>query len=212
MSHYPKEVEEAAKKGDVTVTGMGMSRYELERNGVLKERVVRDLNERPEIVAPRTASSAGGGEGVGEGKRGEEGQDDLYDAATCVVSIDYLTQPVAVLASLRERMRVGGSVHLAVSNRCFPTKAVARWLRVGEEERLQMVGDFLWFAGWREVEILVLSDGRMEDEGEGSVGGISGFMRSLGLMGGGCDPLWVVRGRKVEGDGDGEGKGPGKRI
>jgi len=44
-------------------------------------------------------------------------------------------------------------VHLVVSNRCFPSKVVGRWLRVDEEERLRMVGDYLWFSGWRGVNV-----------------------------------------------------------
>ena len=49
-----------------------------------------------------------------------------------------------------------------------------------------MVGDYLWFSGWRDVEIVEVSDGRGGRNG--------GFM---GWMGGGVDPLWVVRGVKV---------------
>lgn len=97
-------------------------------------------------------------------------------------------------------------MHLVVSNRCFPSKVVARWLRVDEEERLRMVGDYLWFSGWRRVEVVVLSDGRGAGEGRGW----------LGLLGAGrVDPLWVVRGVNTgegfEGLGEGgvaaEGKG-----
>ena len=51
-----------------------------------------------------------------------------------------------------------------------------------------MVGDYLWFSGWREVEIVEVSDGR----GKGREGVL------MGLWGGGVDPLWVVRGVKVE--------------
>lgn len=87
-------------------------------------------------------------------------------------------------------------MHLVVSNRCFPTKAIGRWLRVDEQERLHMVGDFLWWAGWREVEILTL-DG--DGEGVGGKGG--GVMAWLGART--EDPLWVVRARKVVDSGSG---------
>lgn len=61
---------------------------------------------------------------------------------------------------------------------------------MGEEERLQMVGDYLWWSGWRGVEIVELQGGKARG--------------SLGLGGG--DPLWVVRGRKlVEGKSEEEG-------
>ncbi len=48
-----------------------------------------------------------------------------------------------------------------------------------------MVGDYLWFSGWRDVEIVEVCDGR---------GRAAGLM---GMLGGGVDPLWVVRGLKV---------------
>ena len=137
---------------------MGLNKLELEANPILSERVLQDLNELPvipESVAP-------------------------LNAAVCVVSIDYMTKPLEVLSSLKERMVPGGTVHLVVSNRCFPTKAIARWLKVGEQEKLNMVGDFLWWSGWRDIEILTLCDGE-------SGGYWMGFGRN--------DPLWVVRGK-----------------
>lgn len=186
ISHFPPELETlaiATAKGEtprgqregLEVVGLGINKAELAANPILKERILQDLNTHPSIPAS-----------VG-----------MVDAATCVVSIDYLTAPHRVLASLLARTKPGGSVHLVISNRCFPTKAVRRWLRVGEEEKLQMVGDFLWEAGWRRVEIVEVCDGRAEG---GSGGGWMGF---LGLGGGSCDPLWVVRGTKVEEGGKG---------
>lgn len=182
VSHFPRGLEELArkKKGGVgggvgggkgeesgegpeglEVLGLGMNAAELHANPILSRTILQNLNQDPEIptrLAP-------------------------LDATVCVVSIDYLTRPIAVLSSLLQRTKEGGSVHLVVSNRCFPTKAVGRWLRIGEEERLQMVGDFLWEGGWRGVEVLVLSDGKA-----GGGGGWFGAGR--------VDPLWVVRGVK----------------
>ena len=60
-----------------------------------------------------------------------------------------------------------------------------------------MVGDFLWFAGWREIEIVELSDGTLKDgEGDGDDGGLKGMMAAW-LGSGRRDPLWVVRGVNV---------------
>ncbi|OTA33782.1 hypothetical protein BTJ68_08131 [Hortaea werneckii EXF-2000] len=119
----------------------------------------------------------------------------LLDATTCVVSTDYLVHPLPVFTSLHRLTKPGGSVHLTISNRCFPTKAVARWLQVDEEERLQMVGDYLFFAGWKRIEIVELSDGRGGAGAED--GGLGAFMRALGMDAAGRrDPLWVVRGVK----------------
>lgn len=160
VSHYPPKVGMGVAKGDIKVIGMGMNKAELDENSILTTRVVKDLNEDPTLPA--------------EAKE--------LNAATCVVSIDYLTRPVEVLKEVHERLVPGGEVHLAISNRCFPTKAIRRWLRIDEEERLQMVGDYLWFAGFKKIDIFTLSDGA------GNGGGW--FSR--------CDPLWVVRGRKEE--------------
>ncbi|MCJ1324588.1 hypothetical protein MMC10_001250 [Thelotrema lepadinum] len=172
ISHFPKELEERAThtaRGEqfepdsqLEVVGAGMNKRELDANPILKERILQDLNADPKLP-----------ESLGN-----------IDAATCVVSIDYLVRPLETLISIHEHLKTGGQVHLAVSNRCFPTKAVGRWLQITEEERLQMVGDFLWFAGFKEVEILTLCDGTGES-------GWFGLQRP--------DPLWIVRGRKVEG-------------
>jgi len=182
ISHFPKELEEKAvstkKLADssesqkhmsddtgLEVIGQGMNAAELAANPILQSTILQDLNSNPDLpskVAP-------------------------LDASTCVVSIDYLTQPVRVLSSILEHTRLGGTVHLTISNRCFPTKVVGRWLRVGEEERLQMVGDYLWFAGWRDIEICTLNDGKSE------TGASSGIMD---WFSGRTDPLWVVRGTK----------------
>jgi hypothetical protein len=154
VSHYPPDIFNAAKAGELTVLGTGMNEDELRRNPVLAAHMVQDLNADPEVQLPR--------------QRGVE-----LDASTCVVSIDYLTRPVEVLRSVREQTVEGGKVHLAVSNRCFPTKVVGRWLKIGEEERLEMVGDYLYWAGWREIEIVEVVKAT--------------FMK---------DPLWVVRATK----------------
>ncbi len=181
ISHFPSELEVLAiagkekkpgpgnedRKGEgegLEVVGLGMNKKELDANPILKSSLLQNLNINPTISPSLSPLSA----------------------TTCVVSIDYLTQPLSVLTSLHHLTKAGGTIHLVISNRCFPTKAVGRWLRVNEEERLRMVGDYLWFSGWRNVEIVEVCDGR------GRAGGLMGF------LGGGVDPLWVVRGVKVE--------------
>lgn len=183
VSHYPQGIEEAAANGKLKVTGMGMSVPELKANKVLNNgRVVVDLNEKPDVGK---ALSDAGVAGAGE----EE-----VDVSTMVVSIDYLTHPVDVLQSLRDVTKTKGVVHLVVSNRCFPTKAIARWGRVSEHERLLMVGDFLHFAGWKNIEVVELSDGKVEPSGTPNSGSLGGLMAFLGMNS--RDPLWVVRGSK----------------
>lgn len=189
ISHYPPAVEGAAEKGVLKVIGMGMNQKELEANNVLSGgQILQDLNEDPNI--PLTVCGEAAASGMPTSDKTQE--DALLDASTCVVSIDYLIHPVEVLSSLRERTKTGGSVHLIISNRCFPTKAIGRWLRISEPERLNMVGDYLWFAGWRNIEILDLkADDKRNESQETDQGGLQNFMRMMGM--GGNDPLWCVR-------------------
>lgn len=152
-----KKVEEGEA---LEVIGLGMNDAELRKNPILSRTVLQDLNIEPTIPADLKP----------------------LQATVCVVSIDYLTKPLEALTSLRRMTVAGGTVHLIISNRCFPTKAVGRWLRISERERLKMVGDYLHYSGWKGIEIVEVCDGRES---------APGFM---GMLGGGVDPLWVVRG------------------
>jgi len=185
-----------------------MNVAEMKANKLLQGRwVVKDLNADPklpslpalfagELASPQARTAGGEAE-------------EILDSSVCVVSIDYLTSPVQILRSVLSNTKPGGSIHLVISNRCFPTKAVSRWLRIDEDERLDMVGDYLHFARWRDIEIVTLSDGKLEvEEGEGQApttqqGGLAALMKMMGMSGGRCDPLWVVRARKGEGGGGG---------
>lgn len=151
-------MEKAAEGKELEVIGMGMNQKELAANPILSSSYLIDLNADPTL--PSSISD--------------------LDATVCVVSIDYLTQPLPVLSAILQSTKEGGTVHLILSNRCFPTKAIGRWLRISEEERVKMVGDYLHFAGWKQVEAVTLVE-----PGQGRT-----------WIGGGNDPLWVVRGRK----------------
>ncbi|WWC86633.1 uncharacterized protein L201_001510 [Kwoniella dendrophila CBS 6074] len=154
ISHYPSSVEKAVEDGNVEVYGIGMNRAEMEKNDILKGRFqVKDLNQDPQII------------GIPE-------DGELLDSTTCTVSIDYITKPIEVLSNIREITKSNGNIHLIISNRCFPTKVVKPWLNLSENQRLKLVGDYLAWSGWRDIEILVIKDGRRSD------------------------PLWVVRGAK----------------
>ncbi|KAK4895911.1 hypothetical protein LTR27_006082 [Elasticomyces elasticus] len=187
VSHYPSAVEQAAASSELKVTGMGMNKAELDANMVLNNgRVLADLNDSPDVAAAlRDAKLV-------------SDDNEYLDASTNVVSTDYLTQPVEVLKSLRSVTKNGGTVHLTISNRCFPTKAIRRWLQCSEDERLQMIGDYLHFAGWKDIEIVELSNGKVSDGGAGE-GQQAGNLQSLmGWMGTNHrDPLWVVRATKT---------------
>ncbi|KAK3113822.1 hypothetical protein LTR53_008494 [Teratosphaeriaceae sp. CCFEE 6253] len=184
LSHYPPAVEQAAASGELKVTGLGMNKAELDANKVLNNgRVLVDLNNNPDMAAALLDARVITSEG------------DQIDASTNVVSTDYLTKPVEVLKSLHTITRDGGTVQLTISNRCFPTKAISRWLRVTEEERLLMIGDYLHFAGWSDIEIVELSNGQADPVGaEKAQGSLQGLMGWMGM--GHRDPLWVVRATK----------------
>lgn len=170
---------------ELEVIGLGMNAAELDANPIFSHRVVQDLNISPQITLPSSSSSS---------------TTPQLNATTCVVSIDYLTSPISVLRSLLIHTKPHGTIHLVISNRCFPTKVAGEWLRLGEEERLELVGRYLWWSGWEGVEVVDLCPAKGEGGGMGMLGRIFG--------GGAGDPLWVVRGVK----GDGEGRGGGERV
>lgn len=142
ISHLPPEV-------DYTVIGHGMNEAELAANPRYSRHWTQDLNADPRLPL----------------------DDASLDAAIICVSIQYLQDPVAVLADLRRCLRPGGPVVISFSNRCFPTKAVAVWLALGGGEHAGLVSLFLREAGYGGIEA------------------------SQPLAGRRTDPLWVVTGR-----------------
>lgn len=182
----PTTPSTAEANANIECYGTGMNAAELGANPVLNPTAsgrardgepvaerrwwLQDLNTEPVLRLPDQLKS--------KFSSGSDTTAQVFDATTLVVSIDYLTSPLEVLRSILAHTVPGGSIHLAISNRCFPTKAVRRWLEVSEEERLEMVGDYLWWSGWREVEIVEVVP---------KSGGWADWK----------DPLWVVRARKM---------------
>lgn len=127
ISHLPPDVPYDR------VTGLGLNRQELERNPRLTDFVIHDLNATPELPFP----------------------DESLDAVVNAVSIQYLTSPVEVFASIRRVLKPGGIHIVATSHRLFPTKAVAVWQSIEPEERLRLIGAYFQFArGWDEPRYL----------------------------------------------------------
>lgn len=108
-----------------SLTVLGMNRAELEANTAAGERVVADLNADP--VLPFADAS--------------------FDDVVCCVSIDYLTQPVAVMAEVARVLRPDGRMVCTFSNRCFPTKAVRGWLTADEAARPGIVAAYFAASG-----------------------------------------------------------------
>ena len=68
--------------------------------------------------------------------------DASFDAATCCVSVDYLTRPLAVFSEAARVLRPGGVLVCTFSNRCFPTKAIRGWLSTDDEGHCASVHHF----------------------------------------------------------------------
>lgn len=119
VSHYPKDF-----KGG-KVVGLGMNEYELSQNSQLTDFVVKDLNADP--VFPF--------------------EDASFDHVTCVVSVDYLNKPLQIFKEIGRVLRPGGTCHISMSNRCFPTKAFRIWLQTNELERIFITGSFFHYSG-----------------------------------------------------------------
>jgi hypothetical protein len=57
-----------------------------------------------------------------------------------------------VFADLRRVVVPGGLVAVAFSNRCFPTKAVRRWLFGSDADHLALVTEYFDLAGFDKIE------------------------------------------------------------
>jgi SAM-dependent methyltransferase len=127
ISHFPPEMRFSR------VAGLGMSRAELAANPVLSDYRVQDLNLNP--ILPYS--------------------DGEFAAAMICVSVQYLTDPVAVLRDLGRVLRQGAPIVITFSNRCFPTKAVMIWQALNDEGHLNLVESYLKAAGnWEGIQKL----------------------------------------------------------
>lgn len=133
------------------VSGLGMNRAELEDNPRLDDFVVHDLNRDPGLPYA----------------------DGEFDAVVCAVSVQYLTRPLEVFASVRRVLRPGGLCAVAISHRMFPQKAVAIWQSLAPGDRVRLVGSYFALTpGWDEPRVLDRSPP-------------------------GADPLWIVAARRA---------------
>jgi len=145
VSHLPEEASFAR------VAGLGLNEPELARNPRLSDHIVHDLNRDPRLPF----------------------DDASFDAVVNAVSVQYLTQPVEVFRSCARALRPGGLHLVALSHRCFPTKAIRAWHALPPLERLQLVGHYFREAGgYAAPEILDRSPE-------------------------GADPLWIVMARRA---------------
>jgi len=118
-SHLPAGVRYSS------VVGLGMNTVELNENPALGGAVIQDINALPTLPF----------------------KDAAFDACVISFSLQYLTQPVAVLAEIARVLKPGGKLHVAYSNRLFPTKAVAIWQACSDAERAQLIAAYAQQAG-----------------------------------------------------------------
>ena len=129
------------------VAGLGMNERELAANPRLTDAVVHDLNVEPRMPYGEAA----------------------FDRAVVAVSVQYLVRPVDVFGDLRRILEPGGRVAVAMSHRCFATKAILAFRAMDASDRVRLVAAYLNRAGFVEVTF--------EDRSPRS-----------------ADPLWLVLG------------------
>ena len=135
VSHLPDDVAYGE------VIGHGMNAEELAANPRLSRAFVQDLNRDP--ILPL--------------------EDAVLDGAMICVGVQYLEQPLRVLAELARTLKPGAPLVISFSNRCFPTKAVAVWRALDGEGHARLVELYLGRAGFADVEIHHLADGGRGD-------------------------------------------------
>ena len=148
ISHLPAEVVYGR------VAALGMNAVELRANPRISEWSVHDLNAEP--VLPY--------------------EDASFDAVLNAVSVQYLVRPVEVFSEVARVLRPGGLSIVAMSHRCFPTKAVRAFHSLSGPGRLDLVADYHARAGDFEA--------------------IEKIDRSAALAPG-SDPLWIVCARRA---------------
>ena len=122
VSHYPLEFPDVMGK----ICATGMNALELQFNDQLTGGyIAKDLNEDPTLPY----------------------KDNSFDVVTCVVSIDYLIYPIEVLREIHRVLKPGGKVIISQSNRCFPSKAVAMWLKMNDRQHLELINGYFQYAG-----------------------------------------------------------------
>jgi SAM-dependent methyltransferase len=121
-SHLPE--------GTRDVVGLGLNADEMADNPQLTGHVVHDVNQDPRLP-------------FGDG---------AFDGAMCAVSIQYVTHPLLLFREVHRVLRPGAPFVASFSNRCFPTKAVAVWLGMSDQQHVALVRAYFDAAsGWTDV-------------------------------------------------------------
>mmetsp|Transcript_9692 Transcript_9692/g.11193 ORF Transcript_9692/g.11193 Transcript_9692/m.11193 type:complete len:285 (+) Transcript_9692:52-906(+) len=119
VSHFPVDVADYTGRR----VALGMNQEELAQNTQVDEFVVKDLNKDPTLPF----------------------DDNSFDIVTNAVSIDYLTNPLDICTEVARVLKPGGCAMFALSNRCFPTKAIQLWLKTNDLEHVYAVGSYFHY-------------------------------------------------------------------
>lgn len=147
-SHLPESLQPEK------VYAQGMNGAEMAANPQLDEYITQNLNRNQTLPF----------------------DDDLFDAAVCCVSVQYLEKPVEVFADVLRTLKPGAPFVVSFSNRCFPTKAMRVWLSSSDEQHVQLVDQYMQLAGFDQTETR---------------------SKTGGMFGMGGDPLYAVIGYKA---------------
>ncbi len=118
-SHWPASLPKQR------LVGVGLNAVEMEENPDLDDFLVHDVNTTPRLPF----------------------EDDIFDAAVITVSVQYLTNPIAVFRDVHRLLKPGGVFAVIFSNRMFPTKAVAIWRTLNDQQHAELVAAYFHHAG-----------------------------------------------------------------
>ena len=123
------------------VVGHGMNAEELAANPRLDRWFVQNLNRNPALPL----------------------DDQYFDACLCCVGVQYLQRPNQAFTNIRRVLVPGAPFIVSFSNRCFPMKAVAIWRALDTSGHAALVKLYLERAGFNDVRVDLLADGRSSD-------------------------------------------------
>jgi SAM-dependent methyltransferase/FKBP-type peptidyl-prolyl cis-trans isomerase 2 len=119
QSHIPANVTLES------LSGLGLNMEELKRNRQLTDFTVQNLNVNK--ILPYANNT--------------------FDAVLNTVSVEYLTDPIAIFTEVARVLRPGGHFIVTFSNRWFPPKAVKIWEELHDFERMGLVSEYFMRSG-----------------------------------------------------------------
>lgn len=127
----------------------------MEKNGVLTEWTVKDLNEDPTL--PYEDNSFDAVTNAGATRHHycptqvyffpslNEFLTRLTTSHPLAVSIDYLCKPQEILKEVARVLKPGGLAAFSFSNRCFPTKVIGIWNQTNDSDHVAIVGSYFYY-------------------------------------------------------------------